>query len=369
MENKPTITLDHLPLEDISREAISWSCEQWKENTPKLTAEQIGHLIPFITPAHSPKDWHEKLIYALTDLYECSKLEAVGKSLSLIQCHMLLNHATEAVTLFEKLSPIFVGLNHDIFCAFLLTAEPNELSILKQGALTEAIQHHLTLLVSFLITKENDIHLQIINKMHELENLSLVDIRAGEITSFRKTIDELNQQGLTLIQMVNNALAIAWNTLRLDLIEKLSLQKESIQRIIKFEVGTNQEVASESVGLYAQLDKLLNSIYADPNISAEAFNDDIPAIEALSKLGLWYLQDYWDMGLLPNVAKEDVIQVNHNGDVNALELQQKLFKVTNDNLNTLGLSTLKDLKQANIYSKAALKEFVSAQLNKYPNNQ
>jgi len=97
---------------------------------------------------------------------------------------------------------------------------------------------------------------------------------------------------------LNKALQLAWNSNRVDLIEKLSTAKETCQKFVISIIGHPRHAVNPPTGLYARLEARLNAVFgnpSDPN-DIEAAGNDEPAMEALVKFSIWYLKDYWDLG-------------------------------------------------------------------------
>ena len=246
---------------------------------------------------------------------------------------------------------------HDVFCELLTTISQEQLLPLKQEALTEAVQHHLTLVVNELTTKLNPYQAKLALKNKELQTLPLEDIGPREIQDVQKSISLILDEGMHFVTLANYALAIAWNTLRLDLIEQISQLKEQYQKIIGQDGGLPRNDGQEPTGLYAAFERRLNSIFSDagPNAQISLLPDQTPAMEALVKFGVWYLPDYSDIGLLPKIAGKKQIDLRQG--------QEKLYLEVNQKLADIGLTTLQDLRLAGIYSKKALKDYISRKKN------
>src|SRR5262249_20909592 len=105
-----------------------------------------------------------------------------------------------------------------------------------------------------------------------------------------------------------------------------------------------------------------HSAYGAPN-DASSVNDDEPALEALVKLSLWYPQDYWQVGLLPQVTDPQLFE--REGEISPEQRQallERLLEMARANLEKVGLHTAKDLKLAGICSQATLQEYLEGRL-------
>ena len=89
--------------------------------------------------------------------------------------------------------------------------------------------------------------------------------------------------------------------------------------------------------------------------------DDEPAVEGLVKFSVWYLKDYWELGLLPGVEKQADLDIDMEKHTEAerAEYREKLFTLARDTLDQVGLSTVGDLKNAFIFSKQTLQEYIN----------
>lgn len=132
-------------------------------------------------------------------------------------------------------------------------------------------------------------------------------------------------------------------------------------------VGIPRCNGAQATGLFALLEQKLNAVYGnplDPN-DIEALDNSDPAIDALVKFSVWYLRDYWEIGLLPMVKNERDLDLSSRrySERNRAEHREKLFVMVQENLERLGLDKVKDLKKARIYSRETLQDFIRARQN------
>ena len=346
-------------ISSLQQQVHGWSLEQWKEEGPKLTSDQISTILPLITEEYEPNQWRDKLKNLISCLEEREKLEALGRSMDIHQILEVLTIAARGDKKIQsKLTPLFVGMPQQMFRLMLKNVTPEHLKLLKQEAVTEAIQHHLT-----RTTHEFQANLE--SAMSALEaqekkilTLPIETIGRKEIDTMMEMVQKTSQDLMGLLQEINITLAIAWNTHRLDLIEQLSQTKEYCQRTLKQVIGSPQSSSNHATGIWSLLEKRLNSVFEE----GERVFDDEPATEALVKFSVWYLEDYWKIGLLPMQAGSEELDLDPttHSEQERLNYRDSLFKTAENNLEQLGLKTLKDLKKAHIYSKKGLIEYIQA---------
>lgn len=320
--------------------------------TPDLssyTPEQIAQLVPNWPPSEMAQK-----ILQLTD----PQLEAVGKSLTLPQALQLLDYAAEADPQFHwKLSPLLVGMSHSLFSHILLSATPQQMNILKLEAVTEPIHHQLTLL-THKVTHQLPLALEQVDQISsEIALLSVAEAKDPNLLR-----NKLKTQSIwyeSTLALISKTLSLAWNSNRPDLIDKLSHAKEWCQRTLMRIIGHPKTAFGEATGFFAKLDENLDTVYGNPRDPAaiEASDDDEPALEGLAKFSIWYLKDYQELGLLSDTVLLDLDPATHS-EKERLEYREKLIDQVRQNLAASGLSTIKDLKQADIYSADALKAYL-----------
>ena len=132
----------------------------------------------------------------------------------------------------------------------------------------------------------------------------------------------------TALEKVRKALAIVWSTSNIELIDKLNKVNSALQRM------------TASSELRDLLSQKLFSIYAD-------LKDDDPAIDGLANMSIWYLEDYVKVGLIP-------------GDADRSEgNRQNLFSMVKAGLERVNLRRVKDLKEAYIFSRQTLRDYLA----------
>lgn len=305
--------------------------------------------------------WSPEELIANVAALSAAQLEAAGRNLSLAQAYALLDYAAESDPQFHwKLSPILVGLPQGLFSQILMAASPRQLEILKLEAVTEPVQHQMT-----LITHEITHQLpQVVDQLDQVSvDISLLPIGAQvkDPSLLRKQLKEMAAWHESTVQMISKVLVLAWNSNRPDLIDKLSHAKEWCQKLIAA-IGKPLTPFGEAQGLFARLEENLQAVYNHPSASGtiEASDDDEPAIEGLTKLSFWYLKDYHQVGLLPAISDAALLDLDpaSHSEQERLDHRERLMQAVTNNLAKIGLSTVLDLKKAGIFSREALQAYI-----------
>ncbi len=231
----------------------------------------------------------------------------------------------------EKIAPIFVGMDQDKFEEVLLNASDKQLEVLKIEGYSEGISHHLTLFVHRL-EEEN---ISLFKSLSSIE--SMIQTIDPELTTketieaIRNKLNECLDNLHKIFGKVRKILPIVWSTANIDLIDKLNKANISLQRML---------VPEELQALFNQK---LFSVYRD-------LKDDDQAIDGLANFSVWYLEDYVDVGLLPLNSQQSE------------QSRENLFKEVRDRLQKINLRTVSDLKEAYIFSRQTLKEYIISKL-------
>lgn len=354
--------IQSLQPEQLWHLAMQWSPEQWKSHAAKLNPDQIPAVLPAATEEHDPHHWKEKTCAIFEGLNTPLQLEAAGRVLSNPQVNVIASWAASSKEpLHEKLFPLFIGMPHQTFLQLLLNASPDQLTLLKQEGITEPIQHHLTLLIHELTAQIANCGMALSAFEEEIATLNLDSIDVVQIEQEEGKIQQLHQECDSIQSTTSRALAVAWNTNRTDIIEKLSKIKEQSQKFLTQIIGAPRSISSNPTGLYLALEKRLDTVFISPD-EIESIDDEEPVIEALVKFSVWYLKDYWEIGLLPNIHDPNLLDLDPNthSERERTEYREQLFSTVESNLQKLGFYTLCDLKESKIYSKKALKDYIAA---------
>lgn len=340
--------------------ATQWTPDQWRLYISSLSPDQIPAVLPAATEEQNPHHWKEKMRAIIEGLNTPLQLEAAGRVLSATQVNEVISWAASCrEPPHAKLFPLFIGMPHQTFLQLLLKATPGQLSLLKQEGITEPVQHHLTLLAHELTAEVANCSMSLSSLEQEIENIDLSNIDLFQIETEEQKIKTQLAHCFSIQNTASKALAIAWNTNRMDIIEKLSKIKEQSQKFIGQIIGVPRSAASEPTGLFASFEKHLDSVFNTGNDTASLSNEE-PVTEALVKFSVWYLRDYWEIGLLPEIKNLNFLELDPTAhtEKECNEYRENLFATAEQHLERLGLFTLCDLKQAKIYSKKALKDFI-----------
>lgn len=298
-----------------------------------------------------------KLLAVIEHSHSTNQLEVIGQTLSTKQFLTILENIASDLKgnriSFDKLSPLLVGLRSEIFCKSLKEGSELQLKTLKHEGLLEPLEKQILNLINY--TEEILLKTQVrAQEIHQkIKELALTSIGYQTLHELQDEIEDLKFSLDDLIQILDQALAITWNTHRIDLIEKLSQLKEHVHFNLTHLVGVKSEPST--MGLNGILQKTLFDIY-DENFKKS--NIDEKAIDGLAKLSVWYLKDYWELGLLPHINNIQELEPAFKTVDEKLAFRQKIFDLVQENLNKLGLSTIGSLKKAEIFSKGMLKEYI-----------
>lgn len=289
---------------------------------------------------------HIKLLSLIQKL-DRTHLETAGKALSSKQFIDLLESFSNGQCPPNKLSSLLVGLPFYVFMETIQIAPNHSLEILKQEEILEPLQHQLNLLGHEYEKKLLAFQNQTNHLCDDIHKIDIEELSFSDLDEMRDKIIDLENEYQLALETIDKGLSIIWNTARIDLIEKFSHLKEATHSQYIRNIGKD-DGSGIGPGLFPALDRFLGTIYEiEPSSNNHADND--LAIEGLTKLSIWYLKDYWEAGLLPNIKHQDELEHQE---------KQQLFNLVQTNLQKFGIATIKDLKKAQIFSKPMLKEYV-----------
>ncbi|MCE2981989.1 MAG: hypothetical protein LW832_00340 [Parachlamydia sp.] len=279
-------------------------------------------------------------------------LENLGRELSTSQFQALLDEMTESPALIKKLSPLLVGLPSPIFIQSLDQMTASQLEVVKQGSIEEPLLHQILL---FIHTMENlllSLKEEVAAKTCFIQALDPLLLSSEELENIEKNIREIKQKAKEPLPAMVNAHLILWNTGQIDLIDRLSCLKDNFHHLIHETIGVQDE---KPRGIYQILSTRLNTVYESPAL----LNDEDPSLEGLACFSIWYLKDYWFLGLLPSISAD---RLEIEGSENDKHIhRQALFQLVQQRLSLLGLETVGDLKKARIFSKDMLLAYLRRQ--------
>lgn len=343
-------------IEEAIRYVMESNLDQIESGIASMSPEQIVAVINQIN--NMQENDFRKTGAIIRGLDTRLQLEAAGKAISASQLLGLFNKTLKEEKHHWKLSPLLVGMPHETFSQLLQEASVEQLYLLQNEGVTEPVQHHLTLL-------GHEINAQFNQTLQEIElflkNIDFIDtqtLTSQNVNSLFRQIDLFSLVLAKLLDIANKSLGIAWNTRRVDLIDSFSRTKNSCQKILSEEIGQK----APATGLYQKLESKLFSIFGDSTdpTQIDAVHDEEPVREALVKFSIWYLRDYWEIGLLPRIKnlEEFDLDLTKNSEEERLQFRQELFEEAQKKLAQLGLLTVKDLKKAHIFSRKTLEEYI-----------
>jgi len=290
-------------------------------------------------------------------------LEAFSGTLSPSEALEILNIClSSSAEMQTKLLPILVGLHHPIFKIMIQHLTTDQLHLLQRESITEPLQHHLTYLSHDITQITYDLNVAVENLEQQIAHLNLEAITRSDVDALRKQVDLPAEMLHEALEQTKAALSLAWHTNRLDLIESFSTSREVLEKLQAFHVGHPESPTQHPLGIYAKIESRLHAVYNNPrNAQHEgALLDHEPVLEGLAKLSVWYLQDYWEIGLLPTIKSAEQLALDpaKSSEKERNEYKKKLLQAVRQNLESMGLTTVRDLKNTYIFSKKTLREYV-----------
>lgn len=261
----------------------------------------------------------------------------------------------------KKLYPLLVGTDSKHFSEILELANDTQLHILQHEGVSEPVQHHLSTLAHAMMQRIEVLCDEIDLFDQKLNQLSVNEICREDALELRYQITLFSEFFDYNFTLANRALAIAWNTDRLDLIEQFNKVKDYCNKYNCYGIGSEDLEKGIATGLFQKLEQQLFSLYGNRDLTndPDALSDNDPAVEALAKLGIWYLADYWKLGLLPLIEKEEDLDLDlsKHSETERAKYREKLFSTVHDHLKLQNLETVRDLKKACIFSRKSLEEY------------
>ena len=350
--------------EQLTQWVDSASSDDIQRAATQFSEDHISPIVNSLRESPRLAEKLEKTRAIVLGLSERPQIEEVGRSVDLSQALDLIDHHRELETEgLWKLGPLFVGLPTQVFTETLTKGTKPQLDVLKHEGVTEPIQHHLTLLSLDLTQRLETLTPELDSLTQQIQEVDFTTCTKPQFTSLITAIDTLRRAYQQILELSNEALAIAWNTNREDLVEKYNTIKTTAHRGVTEFVGYPKSNSRQPSGLFTLIEQALNSVYSSPD--TPPLDDDTPAIEALVTFKLWYLKDYWEIGLFPSITSPDQLNLDPSthSEEQCLQRREELFAQARRNMEKAGLTTVCDLKQALIFSRETLQDHLRTHLD------
>lgn len=289
----------------------------------------------------------EQIAEMVASLSERSQLEGLGRTLNGREFADLWPRASSVLLdNHDKLVALLVGLAPGAFSEALTLMSPEDIAALKSVALSEPLLHHLTLHSHALEQGYAALVTEVETLQQQITQLQPEYLEYSELQALLAALEAAQREIAWLVDAVGRALSLTWGCGRGELIDKLSALREQCLRCSRNVIGVARDGDTAPTGLYQQLEQCLNRVFGVPGVDNDALHDDDPAVEALAKLSIWYLDDFCDVGLLSSADPQPV------GD--ALQRAE-------EQLTRRGLYTVGDVKRAGIASRSILTAFLGTE--------
>lgn len=297
--------------------------------------------------------------------HDYKEIEALARSLTQAQFLELLDLCVELEGgMRQRLNPLIVGVPHPVLMESLKKLTLPQLQVLRRVADDEPLQYHLTLAIHELSSSATASAEAVEQISREILSYDVTHIVPAELEALKKRICAGSDFFKSALARVDILLSLAWNSNREDLISKLTTMKENWLRYMNSEIGEPVCKTQAASGIYALFDRHFGTIYAGPteNQPLSGLQDDDPAFEALAALGIWYVEDYWELGLLPGISHNQDLRLDsqHYDEIARREFREHLTQTARENLEHLELKTVSDLKRKGIYSRRLLLQYIQA---------
>lgn len=333
---------------DELRKWLSNSTRYIEENAANLKAEELSDLFLELMLL-SEREQKEKLTALLCGLKSNTALTLIGKLLTPSQFLALLEEPSTCTP--SILNPLLAGLPEPLFIDCLSLASKEVLTQLGRQTFGEPIEHHLAAALSTIDNSLEQLYESLRVSEQDIQLLETSGLTGADLKRIKESVDAMGTKAHLMLRLLGNLLLLAWNSGRADMIDSLSLAKESTSKLIIQVIGQEGDSETPSSGLHYLLKLKLDAVYEtkDPLKGKIPLSNDHPALEALSCLSLWYVQDYLENGLL------------NKKDIQSLDIEKdstELHKIAKAKLESVGIKTVGDLKREKIYSLSLLKEFL-----------
>lgn len=347
--------------EEIREIILRFGPSQIEKFAEKMTPAQVQlAFLTLIDPSQT--GWSEKLNSLFNGIKEIRLLEAIGRSINLNQLLEILDFAARDKNQAWKLFPIFVTIPHPLFSQMLFEMPETRKKQLQNLCSSEPIQHHLLLYIHELKSIYEDYQNEYLQKLNEIRQLEGFDLMPEELNAMQSALGEFREKVNMTICKIENALSLAWSASSGDLIEMLSEERERFERFLFNIIGHPHHQLTSASGIYRLFEEQLAMVFCKNGEEYETLKDSEPAIEALTRLNLWYMEDYWRMGLLPQESDPAKLALPLlSSEPGLLEKYRHLVE---QNLRQIGLKTVKDFKRHHLVSKPILANYIAKHQHK-----
>jgi len=224
----------------------------------------------------------------------------------------------------DKISHLLARFSKDEFILLLQRMDSKNVDRLK-NALGEPLLHHLTQFKHLLAKQLETLDAKLIALETKINAIDPGDLSRPKAMSYAKEINQISCDIDIKLSTIQTALGLCWNTSRLDLIEEIGNFDEQYLRAI-----TNT------------LPRLIDLFQERLFTFFEDLYDDEPALEGLASFGVQCVEDYRDANLISSQDDDE----------------KELLKRVDLKLKEKGLYSIQDLKDAFVFSRRSLKDFL-----------
>lgn len=328
------------------------SNQQFQEALPFFSLTELADSLTLLQ-SQPVLESHSKLDELFKFIDSPTILESLGKYFSPSLFIGFLNFLMRHPHYKNRLNFILVGIHPLIFSKTMHYLQDDHLRILQQEGLWEPLQYQLTQFIHEGEQLREEIEKNVKKFKQDLLSSS-EELNPNTFQSLIDRIDDFKHQLIDYLERASTALAIVWHTERIDLIEKLSSINESLQHQLSQLIGHSAFDDLPPTGLYELLEQTLASIF-DSSLK----NDD-SAIEGMTRLAIWHLKDYWELGLLPSIPNLQELDLDSDKypENERWNYQHELNTLIQQQLERLGIGKVADLKKFHIFSKSLLKAYI-----------
>lgn len=325
--------------------------EEFKEALPHFSMLEMGESF-LLLQSKPQKDSQNKQESLFQFIDHPSMLETFGSHLSVESFLAFLNFLHHHLSYLNRLPFVLIGLSPAIFYQSLTHLQENHIQLLKHESLSEPLQYHLTQ----LIHEGESLLQQTAQAIQQLEKEFLLikpeRLTTDSLNTLFYQIELLEEPIIHYQECIQKALSIAWHTNRLDLIEKFSSINEALYHQRTQAIGYPASDHLPSTGLFFALEQALSRIFD------ATLEDTDAALEGLTRLSIWHLKDYWELGLLPSIPDIEQLNVDSAQGEEQIAQQERLFALIQQQLDHLQISHVGALKRKHLFSKALLKTYI-----------